>query len=162
VTARYPELAAQRAKGCQNLLALGMLLALPGVVRPLFRRDALFARNDNRRMMLAVMLVIAVIAVAIPTCEMIGCDMGMCGGMMRITTIPGPTLGNACGGTWLSSSSVAGIMPAEFLTLILALIAAMAVSLMMFSPRVEFQVARLVEANAPPPPLDPRGERFVL
>ena len=122
----------------------------------------MFGRNDNRRMMLAVMLVIAVIAVAIPTCEMIGCNMGMCGGMMHISAILGPTFSNACGGTWLTSGSVAGIMPAEFLTLILALIAAMAASLMAFSPRVEFQMARLVEANAPPPPLDPRGERFIL
>ena len=112
--------------------------------------------------MLAVMLVIAVIAVAIPTCEMIGCNMGMCGGMMRISTIPGPTFGSACDGTWLTSGSVAGIMPAEFLTILLALIAALAASLVAFSPRVEFQMACMSEANAPPPPLDPRGERFIL
>ena len=122
----------------------------------------MFARNDNRRMLLAVMLVIVVIAVAIPTCEMIGCDMGMCGGMMGISTTPGPSFGNACGGTWLSSSSVAGTMPAEFLSILLVLIAAMAASVMAFSPRVAFRMARLVEANGPPPPLEPRGERFIL
>ena len=122
----------------------------------------MFARNDNRKAMLAVMLVIAVIAVAIPTCEMLGCNMDMSGGMMRITTIPGPTLGNVCGGIWVTSNSVAGVMPAELLNLLLLLIAAFAFALMAFSPRVEFRLARVSDANAPPPPFEPRGERFIV
>lgn len=122
----------------------------------------MFARNDSRKMLLAVMLVIAVLAVAIPTCEMIGCDMGMCGGMMRITTHPGPVASDPCSGTWISNSSIIGVMPAEFLSLLVVLIAAMSAALLLFSPRAQFQPVRLVEANAPPPPLDPRGERFLL
>ena len=122
----------------------------------------MFAGRNSHKILLNVMLAIALLAVAIPTCQMIGCDMGMCGGMMRITTIPGPTIGVACGGIWLASASVAGTMPAEFLSLLLALIVAFAFSLTAFSPRVEFRMARIADANAPPPPLDPRGERFIV
>ena len=42
----------------------------------------MFARSDKSKFLLTVMLVIAVLAVAIPTCEMVGCDMGMSGGMI--------------------------------------------------------------------------------
>jgi hypothetical protein len=121
-----------------------------------------FARRDSRKMILAVMLVIAVLAVAIPTCEMIGCDMRMVGGMMRITTVPGPVAGAPCTGTWITSSSPAGVVPSEFVSMIIVLIAAMAAALKLFAPRAEFQPVRLVDSNAPPPPLEPRGERYIL
>ena len=138
-----------------------MLLALLGAIRLGSRRDAVFARSDNRKMMLNVMLVVALIAVAIPACEMIGCDMSM-PGMMGIATHSGTTFGHPCDGAWVVSSSIVGVLPAEFFIILLALIAALVASMMAFSPRVEFQMARLVEANGPPPPLDPRGERFII
>jgi hypothetical protein len=111
---------------------------------------------------LALVVAIAVIAVAIPACQMIGCDMSMTGGMMRISTIPGPTFSDACAGTWVSNPSQPGVPPTQSITALLSLFAAIAAAIVLFSPRVEFRPVRLVDANGPPDPLDPRGERFTV
>lgn len=122
----------------------------------------MFARLDRSRISLALVIAIAVLVVAIPTCQMIGCDMSMSGGMMAISTHPGPSLGALCGGTWVSSTSLLGTPPTEFISAFLVLLAAMAVAMKLFSPMAEMRPVRVVDANAPPPPLDPRGERFIL
>jgi hypothetical protein len=44
----------------------------------------------------------------------------------------------------------------------LSLFAAIAAAIVLFSPRVEMRPVRLVDANGPPDPLDPRGERFTV
>jgi len=120
-----------------------------------------FARTDKRRMMLALVIAVAVVAVAIPTCQMVACSMDMSGGMMRVFPTTSASIHNACDGTWISSTSPLGVT-SEFSALILALIAAFAGALMLFAPQLSAQVVRVQDANAPPPPLDPRGERFRL
>jgi hypothetical protein len=122
----------------------------------------LFARTDNRRMMLALMIAIAVIAAAIPTCQMIGCEMNMAGGMMKISTVPGASISMACDGYWVTSTGQDGIAPTLTLASLIGLIAVVAAALALFSPRLELRPVRLVDANGPPPPLEPRGERFTV
>jgi len=41
-------------------------------------------------------------------------------------------------------------------------LAAIAAAVVLFSPRVAMHPVRIVDANAPPPPLEPRGERFTV
>jgi len=113
--------------------------------------------------MLALVVAFAVIAVAIPTCQMIGCTMNMSGGMMRISTLPGPSISNACDGSWVASSgSQYGVPPSESTIALLCLLAAIAAAVVLFSPRVEMRPVRFADANGPPPPVDPRGERFTV
>lgn len=122
----------------------------------------MFARGDKRTTIVAVALAVAMIAVAVPMYQMIGCNMGECTGMTSLSAQAGFSFGEACGGEWLASSAVAGVVPGGFITVLLTLIAAMAAAVAMLSPRKELQPIRLVRAKAPPPPLDPRGERFIL
>jgi len=121
----------------------------------------MFVRTDRRRMMLALVIAIAVATVAIPTCQMVACSMDMSGGMMRIFPTTGASIHAACEGTWLSSSSPLGVT-SEFYALSLALMAAFAGALVLYAPQPCARFVRIADANAPPPPLDPRGERFLL
>jgi hypothetical protein len=121
----------------------------------------MFARTDRRRMMLTLVIAIAVIAVAIPTCQMVACSMDMSHGMMRIFPTTSASIHGACDGTWVSNASPLGVT-SEFSTLILALIAGFAGALVLFAPHASAVPIRFASANAPPRPLDPRGERFVL
>jgi len=122
-----------------------------------------FARADKSRMMLALAVAFAIVFVAIPTCQMIGCSMDMSTGMMRISTIPGPHLGEACDGLWVTTSgSQLGMPPTEFLLALLTLAVAIAAATSLFAPRVRMSAVRVADANAPPPPLDPRGARFIV
>jgi hypothetical protein len=121
----------------------------------------MLARGDKRRRIMAVLLAVAMLAVAVPTYVMVGCDMGKCDGMTSISTQLGTSFGDACDGTWLASATVTGVIPGGFITILLTLIAAMAAAVALFSPSLELRPVRLVRANAPPPPLDPRGERYI-
>ena len=96
-------------------------------------------------------LAVAILAAAIPTCQMIGCDMGMANGMMAVWTHGGASLGNACSGTWVTSASQDGIAPTQSLNFLISLIAAVAAAVVLFSPRMEMRPVRLVDANGPPP-----------
>jgi hypothetical protein len=121
----------------------------------------MFARGDKRGTILTAVLAVVMLAVAVPTFVMVGCQIGECSGMMNISAQPGSSLSNACGGEWLANSVVPGIVPGEFITVLLTLIAAMVAALAALSPRLELRPVRLARANAPPPPLDPRGERYI-
>jgi hypothetical protein len=113
-------------------------------------------------MSIVVVVAVAILAAAIPTCQMIGCDMGMTNGMMAVWTHGGASLGNACSGAWVTSASQDGIAPTQALNFLISLIAAIAAAVVLFSPRMELRPVRLVDANGPPPPLEPRGERFTV
>ena len=121
----------------------------------------MFARTDMRRMMLALVIAIAVVSVAIPTCQMVACSMDMSAGMMRIFPSTAASIHAACDGTWVTSSSPLGVT-SEFSALMLTFIAAFAGALLLFAPQLSARAIRVVDANAPPPPLDPRGQRFLL
>jgi hypothetical protein len=140
-----------------------MLLARAGTPDLQVERENVFGRGNNSKMLLTVTLAVAVLAVAIPTCQMIGCDMSaMCGTMMRISPAFGLHMDAPCGGVWVTSSSQAGIVPTNFLTLILALMVAFGLAALFFSPKRDARPLFVMQANAPPPPLEPRGERYLL
>lgn len=115
---------------------------------------------DNRKALIALTIIVAFVAVVVPTCRMIGCSMEMTGymGFMH----GGADLGffSDCGGTWTTSTTPIGIVPAAIESLLLALVALVAAVAARFSPTLAVSRVRVVYATPPPPPQDPRGERL--
>jgi hypothetical protein len=117
----------------------------------------MFAGANNRKVAMALVVMMAVVAIAIPTCTMVGCDMGMSGGMPFMPS--GAGIFNSCPGEWVTSSGPAGVLPngAENILLTLsALVVAVAVTL---APRQSVRMVQALVAEPPPPPEDPLGQR---
>jgi hypothetical protein len=115
---------------------------------------------DNRKALIALAVAIAFVAVAVPTCRMIGCSMEM--GYMGFMH-PDSAFGffQDCGGAYTVNSAPSAIVPAgsqSILTLLSGALAAIAV--VAFAPFVISRPSLIVDATAPPPPEEPRGERF--
>jgi hypothetical protein len=114
-----------------------------------------------RRMLLPLAIVVAIVAIAVPTCRMVGCDMDMGAmGAMRIVPITGTHMSAACPGQWEFSSGVASIVPRGSDSLTLTLVAALFAAVVLFAPQVVARPVLARVSNPPPPPEEPRGERF--
>lgn len=123
---------------------------------------------NSRKMLIAMAMIVILVAVVFPTCRMIGCSMQMgpngsmpismhlpdMGGMARIV--------GDCGGEFVASVSLDGLVPTGIEMLLIALMAALVGGIALMAPRVSFQFAQLAYATPPPPPLEPRGERFLV
>lgn len=123
---------------------------------------------NSRRMLIAMTMIVVLVAVVFPTCRMIGCSMEMgpngampismhqlaMGDMFRIT--------GDCGGEYVTSETFDGLVPTGVEALLLALMAALVGGIVFMAPRVRFEASRLAYATPPPPPLEPRGERFLI
>jgi hypothetical protein len=106
---------------------------------------------------MALVVMMAVVAIAIPTCTMIGCDMGMSGGMPYMPS--GTGIFNSCAGEWVTNTGPAGVLPGGFENTVLvlgALIMAVAITLV---PRESSSIVQVLAAEPPPPPEDPLGQR---
>ena len=118
-------------------------------------------RTNMRKLTLPLILVVAVVAVIIPACQMVGCT-----GSMRylplITDVTSFTNPSSCGGTFVFDKTPTAIVPAGADSLTLTLVAALGVAAVLFAPRVEARPVRIVRIEPPPPPEDPRGERFLV
>lgn len=118
----------------------------------------MLARDYIRRLALALVIVMAVVAIAIPTCVMVGCDMQMGGGMPFMPH--GVGVFNDCPGQWVSSTGPLAVLSSSADTLMLTLLAAVVAAIVVFSPRMVARPVRVSRAEPPPPPEPPRGERF--
>ena len=127
------------------------------VLQSAFRREPMLAGANNRRVSMVLVMVIAVIAIAIPTCTMIGCDMGMSGGMPFMPK--GAGIINACPGEWVTSSGPVGVLPSGVENLLVALSAVLLVAAVVMAPRTSADVRPAIIAEPPPPPEDPLGQR---
>lgn len=116
-------------------------------------------RSYIRRFAVPLVAIVAIVAVIVPTCQMVGCA-GAMRFLMPITdglAITGPT---DCGGMFVYSSAPLAVSPSGVTPLLLTLMAALAVLVpVLFTPRAEFAFASFVRME-PPPPDDPRGERI--
>lgn len=114
---------------------------------------------DTRKAAIVLAIVVAFVTVVVPTCRMIGCSMdkGYMGFMHG-----GSEVGffGTCGGTYTFSDTPEALMPASFNALLLALMAAVMAAVALFSPRMVARPVRLIDRTPPPPPAEPRGERF--
>jgi hypothetical protein len=117
----------------------------------------MLAGVNNRRVAMVLVTVMAVVAIAIPTCSMIGCDMGMSGGMPFMPS--GTGIFNACTGEWVTSTGPAGVLPSGAENLVLALSAVLLVAALVLAPRAEIRAVPAFIAEPPPPPEDPLGQR---
>ena len=106
---------------------------------------------------MVLVTVLAVVAIAIPTCTMIGCDMGMGGGMPFVPS--GTGIFNACPGEWVTSTGPVGVLPNGAENLVIALSAVIFAAAVVLSPRETAFVEPAYFAEPPPPPEDPLGQR---
>ena len=114
---------------------------------------------NNRKPMIALAVAVALLAIVVPACRMVGCSMeaGYMGFMHS-----GSALGffGDCGGEYTSTFGPAGIVPPGGQSLLLTLVAALGVAAFVFSPQLVVGRASSVLSMPPPPPEDPLGERF--
>jgi hypothetical protein len=111
-----------------------------------------------RRMLLPLTIVVALVAIAVPTCRMIGCDMDM--GAMRIVPMGGTYLSAQCPGQWEFSSTPVSTVPNGSSAILLTLVAALVAAVVLIAPQSTSRFVLVRVSDPPPPPEDPRGERF--
>jgi hypothetical protein len=112
-----------------------------------------------RRFLLPLAIVVAIVAIAIPTCRMVGCDMGDMGAM-AMGSHSGTGVAPMCPGQWEFSTSPSGIVPNGTDPLVLGFMAALAVAVVLIAPQRMSRPALVYMGEPPPPPDDPWGERF--
>jgi hypothetical protein len=106
---------------------------------------------------MALVVMMAVIVIAIPTTTMIGCDMAMGGGMPFMPT--GTGIYNGCVGEWATTSGPSGVVPSGLQSLLMALSVAVVAVAVTLAPRETSAPARIPADEPPPPPEDPLGQR---
>ena len=111
-----------------------------------------------RRFALPLVIVVAVVAIAVPTCRMVGCDMDM--GAMPFVPFNGPHASAVCPGQWELSASPTAIIPTGTDSLILSFLAVAVAAVVLISPQRTSRVLFAYVGDPPPPRHDPRGERF--
>ena len=119
------------------------------------------ASFHNRRALIALAIVVAFVAIVVPTCRMIGCSMSA-GAAMPFGHQSMPGFFGDCGGTWVTTTSPSAIVPASGDALTLTLVSAVVAALALFRPHLASQPVRIAPAEPPPPPDDPQGERLRL
>jgi len=120
----------------------------------------MFAGANNRKTAVALVVMIAVVAIMIPTIAMVGCDMGMGSGMPFMPS--GTGIFNACPGSWVVSSSPAGVLPTDAMSLLLVFGAMLLAAAIVLAQRESVSVVVVESNDPPPPPEDPLGQRIRL
>lgn len=115
----------------------------------------------TRKAMIAFAIVIAFVAVVVPTCRMVGCSMSV-GSTMPWGHQPMAGLFGDCGGQYVVNGTPAAVVPSGADSLTVALLAAVVAALALLSPRIASRPALIPDATPPPPPEEPRGMRFRL
>lgn len=114
-------------------------------------------RSVNNRALIAIAIVIAFVAIVVPTCRMVGCSMGT--GGMSWGHVETPGFFGSCGGTYVTNDAPAAVVPAGADSLVLALVAVLMLAVLIAPPQLRVQQI-LAHSSDPPPPEDPRGERL--
>jgi len=116
-------------------------------------------RINMNRVLLPLAIMVAMVAIVLPTCQMIGCDMGS---MKAMPFMPDGGAYSDCPGQWvLNTSHAAGIVPsgADSLTMTF-LIAVLAVGVVLFAPQASRRPVVAYTGDPPPPLEDSFGARF--
>jgi hypothetical protein len=115
---------------------------------------------NNRKALIALAIVVAIVAIVVPTCRMVGCSMG--GAMPWGHHADFVGIYSYCGGTYVTSSAPAAIVPAGADSLVLALVASVVAAVALIRPPLVVQTVSAHASDPPPPPEDPKGERLLL
>lgn len=118
----------------------------------------MFFRSNKRRLMIAMVIAVAFVAIVVPTCRMVGCSMQMTG-YMGFMPEAGLGIFSDCGGKYVSSDIPEALSASTMETLAFALIAMLAVAIVQ-RPIPVVQRIRSHSSDPPPAPTEPRGERF--
>ncbi len=103
-------------------------------------------------------IVVAMIAIALPLCQALVCDMGVA----TMTHTPGIGFAPACDLGAMTATAPAGVVPPGSQSLIFALAMLIVVALMVVSPPRQMRFMRSVAEDPPDPPEDPRGVRLII
>ena len=111
----------------------------------------------KRKLSIGVVTIFTMVAVLLPACMAVGCGTGAFG--MAGSTMLG--FNAACSQT-MASVAQAAIVPGSPQTLLLTLVAALAMVRVLFAPPLTMRPVRAVAEDPPPPPEDPRGVRLII
>ena len=118
-------------------------------------------RNVNmQRFMLPLAIMMAMVAVVLPTCQMVGCDMN---GMGAMPFMPQGGAYSDCPGEWVvNTSGPNGIVPsgANSLTFTLMLAILAVVGALFVAPQAALRPVAAYTGDPPPPLEDSFGARF--
>ena len=111
--------------------------------------------------MLPLAIMMAMVAVVLPTCQMVGCDMNGAG-MGAMPFMPQGGAYSDCPGQWVvNTSSSNGIVPSGIDSLTFSLlIAILAVGALFFAPQASLRPVAAYTGDPPPPLEDTFGARF--
>lgn len=115
---------------------------------------------NHRKALIALAIVVAFVAVVVPTCRMVGCTMNMSG--MGASHSMGLGLFSDCPGQLISTSAPTAVVPSSADSLVLAVAFAVFAAAVMARPQVRVVRIRSHASDPPPPPEDPAGERLRL
>lgn len=124
----------------------------------------MFRIVDRRRALLAVTIALAIVAVVVPTCRMIGCsmEMGAMGSMEMGHPGTGVGLFSSCGGTYAASMSLLAAIPVSLESLVMALFAVAVAFSALLAPRLVARPVAVANVTPSPPPEEPLGARLRL
>lgn len=112
----------------------------------------------NRKALIALAIVVAFVAIVVPTCRMVGCSMGA----MPFGEMEMPGFFGACGGTFVTSGAPSAVVPAGADSLTVALVSLVLAAAVFFQPKVRAVHITMHPADPPPPPEDPLGMRQLI
>lgn len=105
-----------------------------------------------------MVMIIAMVAIALPLCQMVVCEMPV--GTM--SHHGGLSFGSDCDLGTLTSPATTGIVPSGAQSLIFSLALLMGVAIMTVFPPRHVSLVRVVAEDPPAPPEDPRGVRLII
>jgi len=116
---------------------------------------------NSRKALVTLAVIVAVVAIVVPTCRMVGCSMEM-GGVAPwgAQTVAG--LFSDCGGEYVVSSTPVAVVPSGADSLTVALVAAVVAALALMVPALTSRPLALVAISPPAPPEPPLGVRLRL
>lgn len=120
------------------------------------------ARNSfMRQALLPLVVIIAIVAIAVPACQMVGCNMPSGGMLMRFVHHGGsPVLSSRCPGEYVTRTGPLGVTPGGSTGFLLSFIAAAIGAVVLSSGEDRPGVLRFVASLAPRPPNDPLQGRL--
>lgn len=116
---------------------------------------------NSKRALLVLIVVVAFVAVVVPTCRMIGCNMKM-GAITPFGHHTLPGMYSTCGGEMVFNSVPQAVVPSGADSLTVALIGAVLAAVALLSPRSQSRFVPVRAQAPPPPPEDPLGTRLTL
>ncbi len=114
-----------------------------------------------RGTILAIAVVIALVAIVLPTCRMVGCSMEP-GGVAPWGVQKVAGLFSDCGGEYVYGSAPYAVVPSGADALTLALVSAVIAALALMVPSMNARPAFIAESPPPSRPESPLGVRLRL